>query len=143
MIGRGKAVLVVDPDVAIRQILSAALRELRFERVVLVDTVEAAKEALGAGGMIDLALIDWQVGPQSGFDLAADIRTGLVLPRRDLPIILMAWKADPKHVLAVQGLKVNGLLIKPISRDVLAQKVASALAPQTKLGSKSVLGRAS
>ena len=143
MIGRGKAVLVVDPDAAIRQILSAALRELRFERVVLVDTVEAAKEALGAGGMIDLALIDWQVGPQSGFDLAADIRTGLVLPRRDLPIILMAWKADPKHVLAVQGLKVNGLLIKPISRDVLAQKVASALAPQTKLGSKSVLGRAS
>lgn len=143
MIGRGKAVLVVDPDAAIRQILSAALRELRFERVVLVDTVEAAKEALGAGGMIDLALIDWQVGPQSGFDLAADIRTGLVLPRRDLLIILMAWKADPKHVLAVQGLKVNGLLIKPISRDVLAQKVASALAPQTKLGSKSVLGRAS
>jgi len=129
MIGRGKTVLVVDPDEEIRQMLAAVLRGLRFERVVQAQTIDEAKAALGAGGIIDLALIDWQVGEQSGFDLAADIRIGQVPPRRDLPIILMTWQAEPRRVLAVRGLKINGLLIKPVSRDGVAQKVAAALAP--------------
>lgn len=143
MIGRGKTVLVVDCDEAIRQMLGAALRSFRFERVVQAQTIEEAKGALGPGGMIDLALIDWQVGDQSGFDLAADIRTGRVPPRRDLPIIMMSWKAEPKSVLAAQGLKLNGVLIKPLSRDMLERKVAAALEPPARTPPKRVLGRAS
>jgi two-component system, chemotaxis family, chemotaxis protein CheY len=143
MICRGKTVLVVDPDEAIRQMLAGVLRGLRFERVLPVETVDEAKGALGSGGQIDLALIDWQVGEQSGFDLAADIRTGRVPPRRDLPIILMAWKVEPKGVLAVQGLKINGLLIKPLSRDMLQRKVAAALEPPAEMVPKRFLGRAS
>ena len=143
MIGRGKTVLVVDPDESIRQILAAFLRGLRFERIVQAQTIDEAKGALGAGGNVDLALIDWQVGEQSGFDLAADIRTGRVPPRRDLPIILMAWKAEPRSVLAVQGLKINGLLIKPVSRDAVERKVAAALDPPARTAPKRFLGQAS
>jgi two-component system, chemotaxis family, chemotaxis protein CheY len=143
MIGRGKTALVVDPDEPIRQMLAGFLRGLRFERVVLVETVDEAKAALGPGGTIDLALIDWQVGEQSGFDLAADIRTGRVPPRRDLPIIMMAWQAEPRTVLAVQGLKINGLLIKPLSRAMLEMKVAAALDPSVKPAPKRILGLAS
>jgi CheY-like chemotaxis protein len=144
MIGLGKAVLVVDPDETIRRMLSGLLRGLRFERVVPVETVDAAKAALEPAGAIDLALIDWRVGDQSGFDLAADIRTGRAPPRRDLPIILMAWQAEPKSVLAVQGLKINGLLIKPLSRDMLERKVAAALVPApAKTASKRFPGQAS
>jgi len=143
MIGRGKTVLVVDPDESIRQILAAFLRGLRFERIVQAQTIDEAKGALGAGGNVDLALIDWQVGEQSGFDLAADIRTGRVPPRRDLPIILMAWKAEPRSVLAVQGLKINGLLIKPVSRDAVERRVAAALEPPGATVPKRFLGQAS
>ena len=143
MIGRGKTVLVVDPDEPIRQMLAVFLRGLRFERVVLAETVDEAKGVLGSGGAVDLALIDWQVGEQSGFDLAADIRTGRVPPRRDLPIILMAWKAEPRTVLAVQGLKINGLLIKPLSRDMLERKVAAALEPPAAVPPKRSMGQAS
>ena len=131
MIGQGKTVLVVDAAEAMRQTLGDALRGLRFERVVPVGTVEDARLAL-ASGRTDLALIDWQLGEQSGFDLAADIRTGRILPRRDLPIIMMSWRAEPRSVLAVQGLKLNGLLIKPVARDALERKIASALAPAPK-----------
>ena len=143
MIGRGKTVLVVDPDEPIRQMLAVFLRGLRFERVVLAETVDEAMGVLGSGGAVDLALIDWQVGEQSGFDLAADIRTGRVPPRRDLPIILMAWKAEPRTVLAVQGLKINGLLIKPLSRDMLERKVAAALEPPAAVPPKRSMGQAS
>jgi len=143
MIGRAKTVLVVDPDESIRRMLAAILRGLRFERVVQAQTVDEAKGALGAGSTIDLALIDWRVGEQSGFDLAADIRTGRVPPRRDLPIILMAWTAEPRTVLAVQGLKINGLLIKPVSRDMVERKVAAALEPPGAAAPKRVLGQAS
>lgn len=143
MIGRGKTVLVVDADEPIRQMLAALLRGFQFERVVPVETIDEARGALGSGGAIDLALIDWQVGEQSGFDLAADIRTGRVPPRRDLPIILMAWTAEPKRVLAVQGLKINGLLIKPLSRDMLERKVAAALDLPLKPAPKRIPGLAS
>ncbi len=143
MIGRGKAVLVVDSDEAVRQMLSVVLWSFRFERVLLAETIDKAKATLGARDAIDLALIDWQVGGESGFDLAADIRTGRVPPRTDLPILMMAWKADPKNVLAAQGLKVNGLLVKPLARDMLEKKVAGALAPLAKPAAKRALGAAS
>ncbi|HEV2675716.1 MAG TPA: response regulator [Aliidongia sp.] len=128
MIGRGKTALIVDPTEMVRQMIQAALRELRFERVVSVESAEDAEHAL-ASTTIDLALIDWQLGARSGFDLAADIRTGRVPPRRDLPIVIMTWKAEPRSVLAAQGLKLNGLLIKPLSRDALEKKVTAALTP--------------
>ena len=132
MIGRGKTVLVVDSDESTRRMLKSTLRGLQFERVVLVETIDDAKAALAPGGTVDLALIDWQVGDQSGFDLAADIRTGRVMPRSDLPILMMSWKAEPKSVLALQGLKINGLLVKPLSPDMLEKKVTGALAPVAK-----------
>lgn len=143
MIGLGKTVLVVDSDETVRRMLGDSLRGLRFERVVLTETIEQAKAALAPGTTVDLALIDWQVGDQSGFDLAADIRTGRVPPRTDLPILMMAWKADPKSVLAAQGLKINGLLVKPLSRDTLEKKVAGALAPPPKPEPKRALRQAS
>ncbi|HLZ68123.1 MAG TPA: response regulator [Aliidongia sp.] len=142
MIGRGKTVLVVDAAETTRQMLGAALRSLAFERVLSVETVDEAERALGSD-QIDLALIDWQVGEQSGFDLAADLRTGRVPPRRDLPIVMMSWKVDPKGVLAVQGLKLNGLLIKPVSWDTLEKKIEVALAPPAKAAPKRFLGQAS
>jgi hypothetical protein len=66
-----------------------------------------------------------------------------VPPRRDLPIIMMSWKAEPKSVLAAQGLKLNGVLIKPLSRDMLERKVAAALEPPARTPPKRVLGQAS
>jgi DNA-binding NarL/FixJ family response regulator len=127
MIGRGKAVLVVDPDVTVRQMLVGALRLLKFERVLQAETVAEGRAALMAGTTVDLALIDWD-GEPSGFDLAADLRTGRVSRQHDLPIIMLAWKAEPRRALAVQGLKLNGFLVKPVSADMLERKVASALA---------------
>jgi CheY-like chemotaxis protein len=142
MIGRGKTVLVVDAAEATRQMLGTALRGLRFERVLSAETVDEAQVALAAGP-IDLALIDWQVGERSGFDLAADIRTGRIPPRSDLPIVMMAWNVDPKGVLAVQGLKLNGLLVKPVSGAVLEKKIASALAPRATAAPRRFSGQAS
>ena len=128
MIGRGKVVLLVEPEPGMRQMFSDALRALKFEQVLAVPTAAQGRAALVPGTGIDLALIDW-AGEPSGFDLAADVRTGRVSPRRDLPIIMTAWKAETRSALAVQGLKLNGLLVKPVSRDMLERKIAAALDP--------------
>ena len=129
MIGRGKTALVVDPTESVRQMVASSLRNLKFERVISVENAEDAEDTLGSV-TIDLAMIDWELGARTGFDLAADIRIGRAPPRRDLPIIMMVWKAEPRSVLAAQGLKLNGLLIKPLSREALEKKVAGALMPQ-------------
>jgi len=129
MIGRRKTALVVDSAEQIRRLVAAALRGLQFERIILVEGAEEAAETLGTVA-IDLALIDWELGPRSGFDLAADIRTGRVPPRSDLPIIMMTWKAEPRSVLAAQALRLNGLIAKPLSRDALERKVTAVLDPQ-------------
>ena len=128
MIGRGKTALVVDPADPVRQMVATALRGLKFDRVIAVGTAEHAVEVLEAGG-IDVALIDWQLDGRSGFDLAADIRLGRVPPRRDLPIIMLAWQAEPKRVLAAQGLRLNGLMVKPLSIDLIERKVSAVLNP--------------
>ncbi len=128
MIGRGKTALVVDPADMVRQMVVTALRGLKFDRVVSVGSAEHAEEVLRLGG-IDLALIDWQLEGRSGFDLAADIRTGRVPSRRDLPIIMLAWKAEPRSVLAAQGLRLNGLMVKPLARDAIERKVSAVMNP--------------
>jgi DNA-binding response OmpR family regulator len=102
MIGRGKAVLVVDPDDPIRQMLAGALRLLKFERVLLAETVAEARAALTAGTVVDLALIDWD-GEPSGFDLAADLRTGRVSRQHDLPIVMLAGRPNPAAPLRCRG----------------------------------------
>jgi len=129
MIGRRKTALVVDPAEPIRRLAAAALRGLQFERIILVEGAEEAEETLVTVA-IDLALVDWELGPRSGFDLAADIRVGRVPPRSDVPIIMMTWKAEPRSVLAAQALRLNGLIVKPLSRAALERKVTAVLDPQ-------------
>jgi DNA-binding response OmpR family regulator len=142
MIGKGKTALVVDAAEAPRQMLGAALRALRFERIIPVETIGEARQLLGAE-MLDLALIDWHVGDLSGFDLAADIRTGRVPARRDLPIVMMSWNTEPRTALAVQGLKLNGLVTRPVSGGELEKRIAAALVPSMRSGPRRLLGQAS
>jgi DNA-binding response OmpR family regulator len=148
MIGRGKTALVVDPAEAVRHMVAVSLRVLKFDRVISVGSAEHAAEVLSAGA-VDLALIDWQLEGRSGFDLAADIRIGRVPPRRDLPIIMLAWQAEPRSVLAAQGLKLNGLMVKPLAREAIERKVSAVLNPTPhgmanvrKAGPKRFLGQA-
>ena len=57
--------------------------------------------------------------------------------------MLVGDAAHLVHPLAAQGLKVNGLLVKPLARDMLEKKVAGALAPLAKPAAKRALGAAS
>jgi two-component system chemotaxis response regulator CheY len=125
MIGRGLSVLLVDANEIMRKTVASLLRADGFERVMAVESASDALEILRFG-RVDLALIDWSIGKESGFELAEQIRLG-VSPRKDLPIILILGQADPKQVLAAQGLGVNAVLVKPISKTELDKKIVQAL----------------
>ena len=80
--------LVVDDDAELRSLLVRALERDRH-RVVAVDTVEAAREALKKGG-IDLIVLDLALPDASGIDLCREMG----MTRNPVPVLMLTAHAE-------------------------------------------------
>jgi CheY-like chemotaxis protein len=76
---------------------------------------------------IGLVICDVNMGPQNGFQLAKEIRTGRMGLRRNLPLIFLTAHADPATVKAAADLDANAFLVKPVARKDLQTKMEWAL----------------
>jgi CheY-like chemotaxis protein len=76
---------------------------------------------------IGLVICDINMGPMNGFQLAKEIRTGRMGPRRNLPIIFLTAYADPATVKAAADLDANAFLVKPVAKKDLLARMEHAL----------------
>jgi two-component system chemotaxis response regulator CheY len=105
--------LVVDDSRAIRMILARILSDAGFT-VVEAGTPAEAVELLADQGPFDLALVDWDLPTQDGFDLAADLRAAPGGPG----CILMTLPEDRDDlVAAAMEAGVDGHVTKPCLRQ--------------------------
>ena len=83
--GEGRAVLMVDDDPGVREVLSRRLTEAGF----VVSAVASRAEAHGSLGVHrpDVMLIDQELGPEDGWQLASEVRASPATA--DLPLVLM------------------------------------------------------
>lgn len=122
---RNPSVLVVD-DVSDNSYLLQALLESEGYQVEIADSGRAAIAKISASPP-DLVLLDVMMPEMNGFEVAQQIRQNQKL--LSVPIIFVTGH-DLLQLAALETVKVDGLIRKPIDFEEVLTKVASVLTAQ-------------
>ena len=119
----GNAILIVEDDREIREMLSFTLQRNGF-RVFEADTVEAAATAL-EGPLPDLILVDWMLPGASGMDLVRKLRRD---PHTaDVPLMMLTAKGEEVDKLRSFEMGVDDYVTKPFSARELVARMRALL----------------
>ena len=123
------AVLVVEDEAAIAELIAINLRHAGFEVAVAADA-DAAQRAVDRV-LPDLVMLDWMLPGQSGVALARRWRGD---PRtRELPIIMLTARSEEADKIAGLDAGADDYLTKPFSVNELLARIRAVLrrkAPQ-------------
>jgi HD-like signal output (HDOD) protein/DNA-binding response OmpR family regulator len=117
-------IMVVEDDVAVRELLVLALEANAFEAVAAGNTADALAHLQSRH--VDLLLLDLRLGTESGIDLLKVIRQ--MSEYEKLPVILLTGCADRNIVLEIAHLGVQGYVLKhQFSRKDLIARINQQL----------------
>lgn len=127
--------LVVDDEPMIRSIVVKLLQNLGSTNI---DEARSAAEALpylmGEKTAPDCAILDIAMTPVNGIELAFMIRSDPRIIRHDIPVVMLTGHADQSLVSAAKALDVNGFILKPASRAMMASRIDQALRAPRRIG---------
>lgn len=115
---RGQTILIVDDDVAVREVTASLLTELGY-RVLEAESGKAGLDLLGRMP-VDLLLADYAMPDMNGVETAVAAKE----LQPDLPVLFLTGYAD---LAALDDMGEDGVVQKPFQDDELGQKVAAML----------------
>jgi len=111
-------ILLVEDEIAVRQMLLFMLEEQGFE-VAQADNTNAALDYI-ADHEIDLIILDWMLPGISGVEMCRRMKKDK--NNSDIPIIMLTAKADEENMIEGLDAGVDDYLFKPFStRELLAR----------------------
>ncbi|MBD3290141.1 response regulator [candidate division KSB1 bacterium] len=128
----GKRALIVDDNHTSLRILKEYLTNWSFETTILSDPENVVSELLDAINHelpYHLILLDFQMQPSSGFEVAEKIRS--TEPLNDIKIIIMSSVGEKGDNMRCKKAKINGYLTKPIRRKYLLQTLVKVMGVST------------
>lgn len=117
-------VLVAEDVGLMRNLLRGMLESIGIKQTQLVGDGRTALAEL-RNGSYDLVIADWHMPELNGLDLLRRIRADANL--KELPFLMVTSEEDSKFVDAALQAGANGFLSKPISRNVLIEKIADII----------------
>lgn len=132
------AVLVVEDEPAIAELIAVNLRHNGFRPTWSIDSASAEREI--AASVPDLILLDWMLPGESGLTLAkrwrANART------KDVPIIMLTARGDEADRVAGLDAGADDYIAKPFSTKELLARVRAVLRRKVpeQVGEKVVIG---
>ncbi len=115
--------LVVDDIPSNRLIAEAMIKQLGWSVLLAADGREALRVL--ESNVLDLVLLDISMPGMSGMEVCQKIRENRALV--DLPVIAYTAHAQPEDRRSFIASGFNDVLIKPVSRDTLANAVAAVM----------------
>jgi len=128
----GRRVLVADDESFSLSIVSRMVRDMGCSDLIAADGGPRALNMLMADSPpgFKLAVLDFNMPDISGLQILKLIRTGKTLAARELPVVILTGTADGALVSAAVALDVGAFVVKPVSKAMLAQRVAKVLSDQ-------------
>ena len=111
-------ILVVDDSTTMRRIICNSLKQAGFDDVVEAGDGQQALEAMAG---VEMVLTDWNMPNMDGLTLVKTIRS--VSSPWQLPIIMVTSEGAREEVMEALAAGVNDYIVKPFTRDILAEKV--------------------
>lgn len=119
-------VLIVDDNRQMRFLVRSILRAAGLRRVAEADNAVEALELMQRFP-VDLVVVDWNMRPVDGIALTRKIRHGPDSPNHEVPIVMLTAHTERDRVAAARDAGINGLVRKPISTQLLLDRVGAAL----------------
>ncbi len=118
--------LIVDDMPHMVMLLTSMLRRLGFKTIVSADNVaDGCRQVRQCRPGI--VFVDWVMEPVSGIELVKLIRCGVGIPDPTVPIVMMTGHCDASRVQDARESGVNAFIAKPLSAQILAQKLDTVL----------------
>ncbi len=121
--GSGRRILVIDDDLAIRVLLQAVLKRMKFE-VELAEDGAAGLEKLQRGASFDLILLDLMMPRLNGYEFIE--RVGEQFPEAR-PHIIVFTAAGRRGVDKIQPDTVCNSILKPFDLDTFIGIIGDCL----------------
>jgi CheY-like chemotaxis protein len=122
--GTGRRILVIDDDLAIRVLLQAVLRRMRFD-VELAEDGAVGLEKVQQNGGFDLILLDLMMPRLNGYEFIEKI--GEKYPTRR-PHIVVFTAAGKRGVDKIPAAAVCNAILKPFDLDKFIEIIGDCLA---------------
>ncbi|MDX1570948.1 MAG: phosphate regulon transcriptional regulator PhoB [Xanthomonadales bacterium] len=130
-----RRILIVEDEVAIREMVDFALSRAGMECVEAGDVRDAQNQIMRA--VPDLILLDWMLPGMSGIDFARRLRKEELT--REIPIIMLTAKAQEDD--RIRGLETgcDDYLVKPFSTRELIARINAVLRRAAPSGDSEVI----
>jgi CheY-like chemotaxis protein len=122
------SILFVDDEGFTRQIVVQLLRSLGCVNVRQASNVSQAMNVLAEMKKVHFIISDFRMPEDNGLNLVKAVRTGNASVNRGTPIAMLTGFSEKSLVEVALALDVNAFLVKPISRNVLGQRLERLLA---------------
>ncbi|MGZ8797965.1 MAG: response regulator [Thermoanaerobaculia bacterium] len=120
--GSGRRILVIDDDLAIRVLLQAVLRRMKFD-VELAEDGAVGLEKVQQNGGFDLILLDLMMPRINGYEFIEKI--GALYPER--PHIVVFTAAGKRGVEKIPPSSVCNSILKPFDLDTFIEIIAECV----------------
>ena len=121
--GSGRRILVIDDDLAIRVLLQAVLRRMKFD-VELAEDGAAGLEKLQSGSTYDLILLDLMMPRLNGYEFIEQITRSYPENR---PHIVVFTAAGKRGVDKIPPSAVCNSILKPFDLDTFIEIITNCV----------------
>jgi CheY-like chemotaxis protein len=122
--GNGRKILVVDDDLAIRVLLQAVLKRMKFD-VTLAEDGLVGLEKLKGDGKVDLILLDLMMPKVNGYEFMDKIKADYPDGRR--PHIVVFTAAGKRGVDKIPPNTVCNAILKPFDLEKFLEMISECL----------------
>jgi CheY-like chemotaxis protein len=122
--GAGKRILVIDDDLAIRVLLQAVLRRMKFD-VELAEDGAVGLEKVHKDGKFDLILLDLMMPRVNGYEFIERISQDL--PNGGRPHIIVFTAAGKRGVEKIPANAVCNSILKPFDLEKFIEMIRECI----------------
>ncbi|MBX3428593.1 MAG: response regulator [Hyphomonadaceae bacterium] len=119
-------VLVVDDNKQMRFLVRCLLRAGGISKVTEAATGGEAFEVMG-DRPVDLIIVDWKMAPVDGLAFTRMVRRNHDSPNPYVPILMLTAHTEASRVAAARDAGVSGFVRKPISAQLLFERISTVL----------------
>jgi len=131
---QGAKVLVVDDEFYSRKVVRTLLLAMGVTNIYDADSGAKGLDAIRAIAP-DVVLVDWEMPVMDGAAFSKAVRAP-DFPYPNVPIIMLTGHSERWRVEESMRLGVNGYLLKPVSGQMLCDRLVSTLTKPAKIGEK-------
>jgi CheY-like chemotaxis protein len=121
--GTGRKILVIDDDLAIRVLLQAVLKRMRFD-VELAEDGQAGLDRVQQGGNYDLILLDLMMPKLNGYEFIERMSSTV---DGDRPHIVVFTAAGKRGVDKIPTDSVCNSILKPFDLEIFIDMIGECL----------------